>query len=259
MLHANRACGGSPRESAILAGRFSAPLGRRGMRRFAAGIRHPGGTDLPPRGCGVSPLDVGRLADWRCTPHSRPRKLHIARFHPTGENSLISLLVLFPRDPLRWARAGTLLVLPKENAPCTVEEKISAGLMESSSIAPQKRELNSPEIWNVSVASAARRASGGHFKLQQPTGRQRLKGFYQPLAAADWQLKERQSPKMRPRLGAPLQVPVLGAGAAHRTPCFRAHPPSGRERSEALARPVVHQAQPQTKKVSFGPSTARFL
>ena len=35
---------------------------------------------------------------------------------------------------------------------------------------------------------------------------------------------------MHPMLGAPLQVPVLGAGATDRTAIFRAHPPSGRER-----------------------------
>ena len=48
-LFLRRGRGGPPRESAILAGRFSAPLGRRGMRRFAKGIRHPGGMGLPPR------------------------------------------------------------------------------------------------------------------------------------------------------------------------------------------------------------------
>ena len=84
-------------------------------------------------------------------------------------------------------------VLPKENAPCTVEEKnAERGLWDAyGPIAPQKRELNSPEVWRVSVACAARRASGGRCGRLQPTGRLRLKGFQQPLAAADWLLRER--------------------------------------------------------------------
>ena len=35
-----------------------------------------------------------------------------------GENSLIALLVLFPRDPLRWAPAGTLFEKKMRRARC---------------------------------------------------------------------------------------------------------------------------------------------
>ena len=125
-------------------------------------------------------------------------------------------------------------------------------------IAPQKRELNSPEVWRVSVVPAARRASGGHFKLQQPTGRQRLKGFQQPLAAAAGQLKKCQSPKMHPMLGAPLQVPVLGAGAAHRTPLLRKHRPSGRERSEAASSQAPYPSQQRKRRRSLIPLLVLF-
>ena len=76
--------------------------------------------------------------------------------------------------------------------------------------APQKRGLNSPRIWMVSAACTARRASGRCCRPQQPTARLRLKGFPQPLAAAAWQLKECQSPEIRPRPGAPLWVRCSG-------------------------------------------------
>ena len=84
-------------------------------------------------------------------------------------------------------------VLPKENAPCTVEEKNAGrGLWDAyGPNAPQKREVNSPEIWREAVTCTARRASGGRCGQKQPTYPLRRKGFYQPLAAADWQLKER--------------------------------------------------------------------
>ena len=36
----------------------------------------------------------------------RRRKLHIPCFRPKGESALISLLLLFPADPLRWAPPG---------------------------------------------------------------------------------------------------------------------------------------------------------
>ena len=102
--------------------------------------------------------------------------------------------------------------------------------MESSSIAPQKREVNSPEVWRVSVAPAARRASGGRCGPQQPTDRLRLNGFPQPLAAAEWQLKGLSSPKGAAELGAPLWVRCSALKAAHRTPRLCTHRPSGRER-----------------------------
>ena len=120
--------------------------------------------------------------------------------------------------------------------------------MEPSSIAPQKRGLDSPEVWRVSVTCAARRASGGYCGQQQPTDPLRLKGFQHPLAAAAGQLKERQSPKIRPRLGAPLQVPVLGAGAANRTAS-----PAPTHRAAAS------EAKPRPRKlhiVRSGPSAA---
>ena len=105
--------------------------------------------------------------------------------------SLIALLVLFPREPLRLRSRGSPVCLAKRE--CAVHggrEKRWAGLMESSSNAPQKRGLNSPRIWRVSVVCAARRASGRCCGPQQPTNALRRKGFYHPLAAADWQLKE---------------------------------------------------------------------
>ena len=36
----------------------------------------------------------------------RPRKLHIPRFRAGREISSVSLFLLFPREPLHWARAG---------------------------------------------------------------------------------------------------------------------------------------------------------
>ena len=132
--------------------------------------------------------------------------------------------------------------------------------------------------------------------MYQPTQPLRRKDFYQPLAAAARQLKERQSPKEAAELGAPLWVPTYGAEAADRTAIFRAHRPSGRERSEAAssqapyrsqrpkcrrslipllvlfpreplrlrsrgspARPGVIQALNQIKKISFPPAAAHFL
>ena len=125
--------------------------------------------------------------------------------------------------------------------------------------APQKRELNSPEVWKVSVACAARRASARCCGSQQPSDGLRLTGLYQLLAAAEWQLKERQAPKEAVQAGRAAMGAVFGAGAAHRTPLLRAHRPSGRERSEALARPRVLRTKTQIKNISFPPAAAHFL
>ena len=52
---------------------------------------------------------------------------------------------------------------------------------------------------------------------------------------------------------------VFGVRAADRTAIFRAHRPSGRERSEALARPRVLRTKTQIKNISFPPAAAHFL
>ena len=124
--------------------------------------------------------------------------------------------------------------------------------------APQKRESNSPMVGQVSVAPTARRACGGRCRSQQPTYPLRLKGFPQPLAAADWRLKGQSSPKGAAELGAPLWVPVFGAGAVGRTPRLRKCRPSGRERSEALARPRVLRTKTQNKKSFFSTGRGAF-
>ena len=110
----------------------------------------------------------------------------------------------------------------------------------------------------MSAVPAARRTSGGRCRPQQPTDRLRLKGFYQPLAAAAWQLKEQSSPKIRLSSGAPLWVPVFGAEAVGRTAIFYAHRPTGRERSEALARPTVLRTKTQNKKSFFSTGRGAF-
>ena len=124
-----------------------------------------------------------------CTPHSRPRKLHIARFRPTGENSLISLLVLFPREPLCWVRAGTLLTLSKRMRRARWKKKSRRGLWS---------KLHRPAKAGVGFAGGVigvgspSRAARIRWELldTEPTDTLRLKGFQQPLAAAEWQLKE---------------------------------------------------------------------
>ena len=59
-------------------------------------------------------------------------------------------------------------------------------------------------------------------------------------------------------MGVPLQLPVFGVGTTDRTAIFRAHRPSGRERSEALARPRVRQAKTQNKKHFFSTGRGAF-
>ena len=149
--------------------------------------------------------------------------------------ALAPLLTHFAARPFP-ARTAALTLAREPCFPCQKEcavhggRKNLGGAYGASSIAPQKRELDSPRVWRVSVARPARRASGGCCEQKQPTDSLKLKGFHQPLAAAVRCLKERQSPRKRPVSGAPLQVPVLGAGATDRTGTPRAHRPSGRER-----------------------------
>ena len=105
---------------------------------------------------------------------------------PKCRRSLISLLVLFPREPLCWVRAGTLLTLSKRMRRARWKEKSRRGLWDTyGPNAPQKRELDSPRVWRVLAVPTARRASGACCRPHQPTCPPRLKGFYQLLAAAD--------------------------------------------------------------------------
>ena len=105
---------------------------------------------------------------------------------------------------------------------------------------------------------AARRASGGCCRPQQPSNTLRLKGFQQPLAAAAGQLKERQSPKIRPASGAPLWVRCSGLKTSDRTTVFRTHRPSGRERSEAASSQAPYRSQRPKRRRSLIPLLVLF-
>ena len=172
-----------------------------------------GACGVSPRERGALPRELRRFAAWntpfRCRNAPPIRVLASSISFAAAQAPPLTHFAArpFPTRTALLGSRGNPAYLVKKNAPCTVEEKISAGLMGREVPSPRKkRELDSPVVQATLVDSAARRASGGRCGRLQPTGRLRLKGFQHPLAAAAGRLKERQSPKLRPMLGAPLQV-----------------------------------------------------